>query len=612
MRGLRCGVLVSGSGSNLQSIIDATQNGTLHSKIVCVISNKQEAYGLERARKHHIPDYFVNPKEEGYDEKVLALLQKHKVDLVVLAGYLKILNNTLIDAYKGRIINIHPSLLPKFGGKGFYGIHVHEAVLTAKEIESGATVHFVDGGIDTGSILLQKKLKIEENDTPENLQKRILNQIEHKILVEAIGLLEEREASMKVLVIGNGGRESAIAHTVKRFHPEATLFVAPGNGGTAGDFSNVPIGVENIEELGAFAKKEGIDLTIVGPEVPLVMGVVDHFNQLGLKVFGPNKECSQFEGSKRFTKEFLMRHNIPTARYASFERYEVEECIAEMKNFKLPVVVKADGLAAGKGVLICESYEEAETGIREIFSGKFEGAGETIVLEEFLTGSEASLLCFVDGKTIVPMETARDYKRALDYDKGLNTGGMGGFSPNPIITESVKKAIDEQILTPIIAGFQAEKLDFKGVLFIGLMIEAGQPKVLEFNVRFGDPETQSVLPRLQTDLIEIMEACIAGRLDQVEMKWDKKQSVTLVLASKGYPETSHKGDVIHGLENLEESTYLFHAGTKKVEDTIQTDGGRVLAITRLADSLEEARVAIYEEVKKISFDGIQYRTDIAK
>ena len=274
---------------------------------------------------------------------------------------------------------------------------------------------------------------------------------------------------MKILVIGNGGRESAIAHTVKRFHPEAQIFVAPGNGGTEVDFTNVPLSAANLDGLAEFAAKEKIDLTIVGPEVPLVMGIVDKFNSLGLRVFGPNKQCAEFEGSKRFTKEFLMRNNIPTAKYASFTKEEVEDCVTAMKTFSLPVVVKADGLASGKGVLICESYEDAEKGIREIFSGKFEGAGDVIVLEEFLKGVEASLLCFVDGKTIVPMETARDYKRALDNDKGLNTGGMGGFSPNPIITPVVRTNVETQILTPIIEGFQKENLDFKGVLFIGLI-----------------------------------------------------------------------------------------------------------------------------------------------
>lgn len=417
---------------------------------------------------------------------------------------------------------------------------------------------------------------------------------------------------MKILIVGNGGRESAIAHTVRRFHPEAEIFVAPGNGGTEDAFTNIPIKVEELEVLANFAEEKQVDLTIVGPEVPLVMGIVDIFEKRGLNIFGPNKECAQFEGSKHFTKQFLIRNDIPTAAYASFKSDAVEACIAEAKNFSLPVVVKADGLAAGKGVLICETYEDAEAAIREIFSGKFAEAGSTIVLEEFLTGTEASLLCFVDGDSIVPMETARDYKRALDNDKGLNTGGMGGFSPNPIITAEVKANIDTQILGPIISGFKKENLKFKGVLFIGLMIENNIPKVLEFNVRFGDPETQSVLPRLKTDLIEIMQACIDGNLASTPIKWDERQSVTLVLASKGYPETSHKGDVITGLDDLNEDTYLFHAGTKKVNGTIQTDGGRVLAITSLGASLREARATIYEEVKKIEFDGMQYRSDIAK
>ncbi len=417
---------------------------------------------------------------------------------------------------------------------------------------------------------------------------------------------------MKILVIGNGGRESAVAHTIRRFHPEATIFVAPGNGGTADAFVNIPIGVEALTELADFAEQEAIDLTVVGPEVPLVMGIVDIFEARGLKIFGPNKACAQFEGSKNFTKKFLVRHEIPTARYASFNRDELEACVAEAKRFSLPVVVKADGLAAGKGVLICETYEAAEKAIRDIFSGKFNEAGESIVLEEFLTGTEASLLCFVDGETIVPMETARDYKRALDGDEGLNTGGMGGFSPNPIITDHVKANIETRILKPIIQGFKKENLKFKGVLFIGLMIEGDEPKVLEFNVRFGDPETQSVLPRLKTDLVEIMNACIEERLVSTPIVWDERQSVTVVLASKGYPESAHKGDIITGLDKLKETTYLFHAGTKKVEDTVQTDGGRVLALTSLAKDLQEARNEVYEEVNKINFEGIQYRKDIAR
>lgn len=417
---------------------------------------------------------------------------------------------------------------------------------------------------------------------------------------------------MKILIIGNGGRESALADTIQRFHPEAKIFVAPGNGGTEDKYTNVAIAVENIEALATFALTEKVDLTVVGPEVPLVLGIVDEFEKQELKVFGPNKFCSQFEGSKKFTKEFLIRHNIPTAKYVSFEKEEMNQAIEALKGFELPVVVKADGLAAGKGVLICESYEDATVAIEEIFTNKFSGAGDTLVIEEFLTGIEASQLCFVDGKTIVPMETARDYKRALDGDNGLNTGGMGGFSPNPIITPEVKEEVEIKILRPIIEGFKKEGLEFKGILFIGLMIESGKPKVLEFNVRFGDPETQSILPRLETDLVEIFNRCIEGTLDEIEIKWNEKPSVTVVMASRYYPESSEKGVPIEGLDLLEEETYLYHAGTKKQEGQIVTDGGRVLAITRMADTIDEAREEIYREIQKVQFAGMQFRCDIGK
>ena len=416
----------------------------------------------------------------------------------------------------------------------------------------------------------------------------------------------------KMLIVGNGGREMAIAKTIRRFHPKTKIFVAPGNGGTSQEFTNVNIGSEAIEALCEFAQKEAIDLTVVGPEVPLVLGIVDRFEEQGLRIFGPDKRCAQFEGSKKFTKEFLVRYNIPTANYASFSRKEEKAAIEAVKLFGLPVVIKADGLAAGKGVLICETYEDAKKAIKDIFEDKFKDAGDTIVIEEYLTGIEASLLCFVDGKTIVPMETARDYKRALDGDEGLNTGGMGGFSPNPIIDDLVKENIENTILKPIMEGFKKEELTFKGILFIGLMIKENTAKVLEFNVRFGDPETQSVLPRLETDLLAIFNRCIDGTLDAIEIAWSNQKTATVVMASGGYPETTHKGDIITGLDTLSQDAYLFHAGTKYENDNIVTAGGRVLAVTCMAKTLEGAREAVYKEVEKITFDGMQYRKDIAK
>ena len=417
---------------------------------------------------------------------------------------------------------------------------------------------------------------------------------------------------MNILIVGNGGRESAIADTIKRFRPEAKLFVAPGNGGTATKYTNVDIAVNEIEKLVAFAKDHAIDLTVVGPEEPLVKGIVDAFQQAQLNIFGPNQACSQFEGSKDFTKIFLTKYGIPTAKYVTFTKEQKAQALEAVRTFSLPVVIKADGLAAGKGVIIAESYEDGEKAICEIFSNKFKGAGDKLVIEEFLNGIEASLLCFVDGTSIVPLATARDYKRALDDDQGLNTGGMGGFSPNPIITDKVMQQIEVEILKPIIEGFKAEELDYRGILFIGLMIDEKGPKVLEFNVRFGDPETQSILSRLDTDLVDLFHACISGTLGQMELKWNSKPSVTVVLASRGYPETSESDVVIEGLDTLNEDTYLYHAGSKRVGDDILTNGGRVLAVTRLGNTLEEARQEVYKEVKKIHFAGMQYRTDIGK
>ncbi|HHX60844.1 MAG TPA: phosphoribosylamine--glycine ligase [Epulopiscium sp.] len=621
MKSLRLAVLASGGGSNLQSIIDAIENGTLKSQITCVISNKVDAYALARARAHNIEAIYINPKSGTpeassgmtYDEKLLAVLKEKNVDLVVLAGYLKIVAPEMIDAYPGKIINIHPSLLPKYGGQGYYGLHVHKAVVEAGDKESGATVHFVDKGIDTGEIILQRSIPVQEGDSPQTLQTRVLEEVEHKIFVEALAMLEKnktRGEEVKILLIGNGGREHALAQTILRFHPDANIFVAPGNAGTATIATNIDYKVTDIQELATWASENNIDLTIPGPEAPLVIGVVDAFNKKGLRVFGPNEECAQFEGSKRFTKEFLVKYKIPTAKYAHF--ITAEPAIDTVDEFDLPIVVKADGLAAGKGVLICESREDAKKEIKEIFAGKFGSAGDEIVLEEFLTGTEASLLCWVDGKTIVPLETARDYKRALDNDEGLNTGGMGGFSPNPAITLKVRENIQSQVLDPIISGFKSESLDFKGILFIGLMIENDIPKVLEFNVRFGDPETQSVLPRLRTDIVEIMNACIDGTLEELDIKWDKNPSATIVLASKGYPETSSKGDIITGLDHVSKNVTIFHGGTKNLDGNIATDGGRVLALTAVDETMDKARASLYRELEKIKFDGMQFRTDIAK
>lgn len=416
---------------------------------------------------------------------------------------------------------------------------------------------------------------------------------------------------MNVLIIGNGGRESAIAWSVAKSPQVEKIYVLPGNAGTGLAYENVALNPKDQEACVAFAKDHDIDLVVVGPEDPLVAGMADAFEEAGIRVFGPNKKAAQFEGSKAFTKDFLMRHHIPTARYSEYHSYE--DLVDGLEEFGFPVVLKADGLAAGKGVLICEDLEAAKAGAAKIMKDRdFGDAGDTVVVEEFLTGREASILCFLDGKTIVPMESAQDYKRAFDHDEGTNTGGMGSYSPNILFDdEELVKRIDQEILQPTINGFIEDGIDFRGVLFIGLMIENGEPKVLEFNVRFGDPETQSVLYRLETDLVDIMEACIDGKLAETPIQWSDEPAVTVVMASGGYPQSYPKGFEITGLDDVEGVT-VFHAGTKLSDDgKVLTDGGRVLAVSTRAETVEKAREKVYQELAKIDFEGGFSRSDIA-
>lgn len=414
---------------------------------------------------------------------------------------------------------------------------------------------------------------------------------------------------MNILVIGSGGREHALVWKISQSSRVEKIYCAPGNPGIGQLAQCVNISVEDLDGLVSFAVENAVDLTVVGPEVPLVLGICDKFEEKGLKVIGPNKICSQFEGSKAFTKKFLEKYDISTAAYREYT--DLDSALKGLDEFDLPVVVKADGLAAGKGVIIAETKDIARQTLKEMMGDlSFGEAGTKVVLEEFLSGTEASILCFVDGKNIVPMESAQDYKRIGDNDQGNNTGGMGTYSPNRLFDSHLNEIVKREVLDPIIKGFKDEGLDYKGILFIGLMIEENKPKVLEFNVRFGDPETQSVLVRLETDIVDIFESMIKGTLSTQEIKWSNKSAVTIVLASGGYPDRYEKGKVITGLEQIENSI-VFHAGTKEKEGKIITDGGRVLGVTSIGDTTEEARDKAYEDVKKISFEGMQYRRDIA-
>lgn len=413
---------------------------------------------------------------------------------------------------------------------------------------------------------------------------------------------------MKVLVVGSGGREHALIWKLLQSPKVSYIYCAPGNGGIRQMAECVDIKADDIEGLCRFAKKHRIDLTVVGPELPLSLGIVDAFEKEGLRIFGPRRDAAILESSKAFAKDFMQKYGIPTAKYKIYE--DASNAKEELDSFGLPVVIKADGLAAGKGVIIANTREEALNAIDTIMRDKHFGeAGNKVVMEEFLQGKEASILAFVDGKTAVPMVSAQDYKRAFDDDKGLNTGGMGAISPAPHYDDKVAADVMEQIIKPTVEAMSKENRPYKGVLYFGLMITSEGPKVIEYNCRFGDPETEAVLLRLESDLVEIMEAVIDERLHEIDIEWSDYAAMCVVMASGGYPESYEKGYEIKGLEN-EEQGIIFHAGTKYIDGKIVTNGGRVLVFGALGKTLDEARTVAYGDMEKVSFKNCHFRRDI--
>lgn len=420
---------------------------------------------------------------------------------------------------------------------------------------------------------------------------------------------------MKVLIIGGGGREHALAWKVAQSSRVDQVFVAPGNAGTALEpmIENVAINAEDIDGLLAFAKRKHVDLTIVGPEAPLVAGVVDTFQSQGLAIFGPSQGAAQLEGSKKFCKDFLARHNIPTAAYGTFT--DIEEAKRYVREHQLPIVIKADGLAAGKGVIIAETLEQADEAIDDMLAdNKFGDAGSQVVVEEFLQGEEASFIAMVDGDTILPFASSQDHKARDDGDKGPNTGGMGAYSPAPVLTDEINDWVMEHIMRPTVEGMRAEGNTYVGFLYAGLMINAqGEAKVLEYNCRFGDPETQPIMMRLRSDLVELCLDALAGRLGHTPIEFDPRAAVGVVMAAGGYPESYPKGDVIHGLVDAPNTgeAKVFQAGTAVKEQRVVTNGGRVLCCTALGDTVTEAQAHAYALVKGITWDKVYYRNDIA-
>jgi len=418
---------------------------------------------------------------------------------------------------------------------------------------------------------------------------------------------------MKILIVGNGGREHALAWKVKQSPKVDKVFVAPGNAGTAleAGVENIAIAATDILELLAFAKQAQIDLTIVGPEVPLTMGIVDSFKQAGLQCFGPTAQAAQLDGSKSFCKDFMVRYNIPTAQYQSFT--DQNEAIAYIKAQGAPIVVKADGLAAGKGVVVAQSEQEAINAVEDMLSGNvFGAAGSRVVIEEFLQGEEASFIVIADGKHALAMATSQDHKARDNGDQGPNTGGMGAYSPAPVVTPDIHRRVMEEVIAPTLAGVAEDGNAYTGFLYAGLMISPdGAIKVLEYNCRFGDPETQPIMMRLKSDLVELCEVALAGKLDTISSDWDDRAALGVVMAAGGYPDSYQQGAVISGLPEQEmDGVKVFHAGTQMQDDAIITAGGRVLCVCALGDTIQEAQTKAYELAKDIYWDNVYYRTDI--
>ena len=419
---------------------------------------------------------------------------------------------------------------------------------------------------------------------------------------------------MKILVVGSGGREHALCWKIAQSKKVDKIYCAPGNAGVAEVAECVAIGAMEFEKLADFAQEQEIDLTVIGMDDPLVGGVVDVFEERGLRIFGPRKNAAILEGSKAFSKDLMKKYNIPTAAYENFD--DADKALAYLETASFPIVLKADGLALGKGVLICNTLEEGKEGVKSIMMDKaFGSAGNQMVIEEFMTGREVSVLSFVDGNTIKIMTSAQDHKRAMDGDQGLNTGGMGTFSPSPFYTEEIDEFCQKYIYQATVDAMKAEGREFKGIIFFGLMLTEKGPRVLEYNARFGDPETQVVLPRMKNDIVEVFEACVDGTLDQIELEFEDNAAVCVVLASAGYPLKYDKGLPIYGLDTFKDkdSYFVFHAGTKfNEEGTIVTNGGRVLGVTATGATLKEARANAYEATKWVTFDNKYCRSDIGK
>jgi len=626
-------VLISdaGTGTNLQAIMDGIESGKINAEISAVVSDKENTLGLERARKHDLK-IEICPKKEA----LLPLLQKIGPDYVCLAGWKQIILDEVITQFPNKILNLHPGLIPNTTDGSVKNPDGTEAlwnksILTTKAIQNfldqkatfaGSSIHFLTLNFDFGPVLGRTFEKVEANDNVESLYSR-LKRKENQMYVEVLSHITGLRYAMgkimqiskqKILIIGGGGREHAVGWKVAQSERAGNLYFAPGNAGTLALGTNLDISATNISKLVEFAKKEKINLTLALPDDPLALGIVDTFKAEGLRIWGPTKGAAELEWSKAYAKDFMKRHGIPTVKYQVFSDFK--EAKAYVEKGSMPVVIKASGLALGKGVSVAQTKEEALKALEDVLVKKvFGSAGNEVVIEEYLAGIEISAHAISDGKSWKMFPSSQDHKRIFDGNVGPNTGGMGVVAPLPFVDGAMMKRIEKEIVKPTIESMAKEGRPFIGILYPGIMLTKDGPKVFEFNARFGDPETQTYMRLLETDLLDIIDASLDGKMADLKIKWKiDTYACNIALASGGYPGSYEKGKEVSGIieASMQPDVVVFHAGTKIEKGQLVTNGGRVLGVSATGSSMKEALEKAYKAIEKIKFEGMQYRKDIGK
>lgn len=611
MKKVNVAVFISGSGTDLQSLIDAQAGVLQHGQIAFVLSSSANAYGIVRAQNNNIPTLCLNEKQVGNDIFYSTLeryLRKYSIDLIVLAGYLPILSESFVARWCNKIINIHPSLLPKYGGKGFYGLKVHQAVLDSGDKFTGATIHYVTKDLDMGEIIAQENIAVDV-DTAEELQIKVLREVEWKLLPQTVEslcaeMLVKDIRKLNVAIIGSGGREHALARKISESPLVKDIICISGNDGIV-EAENIEISLNNFSKIINVLQERHVGLCVVGPEMPLACGLADCIRDAGICCFGPSKMAAKIEYSKIFAKNLMKKYHIPTAAFAAFDEYD--DATQYVKNSDYPIVIKADGLCGGKGVFVCENQTEANIGLNMLMKERIFGeSGARVIIEECLSGVEISVMVLTDGKHFVLLPSAKDYKKAFDEDKGPNTGSMGAIAPHPIWSEQIQKECICNIIEPTLLALQKEKLCYSGCLYFGLMLTEQGLKVLEYNCRFGDPETEVVLPLIESDIVPLLIACATNDLINVTLRIKDDSCCAVVLACEGYPYKFQKGVPLSGIIN----NNIICSGVKSCDNGFAATGGRVVCAVGLEKTTEIAVSSAYKVAEQIYCRGLFYRKDI--